>query len=154
MAETPLVTPVDPHTLDSKSPLAKSSPQSKQTLVFVLVIIVGLAVGFFLSRSQSTTSNNSVISGDDIIKTDTEVGSKDTVTFRDSATGTMEAGGLNGEGTHKLIRDGGPSQTVYLISSIVDLGEFVGKKVEVWGETIKAQRVGWLMDVGRVKIVE
>ena len=61
---------------------------------------------------------------------------------------------VNGEGTHKLIRDGGPSQTVYLISSVIDMSEFVGKKVQVWGETIDAQKAGWLMDVGRVKILE
>lgn len=89
-----------------------------------------------------------------MLNTATEVGSTDTKTFRDQATGTLESGGLNGEGTHKLIREGGSSQTMYLISSVVDLETFVGKKVQVWGETIRGQKAAWLMDVGRVKLVE
>jgi len=153
--ESPLVTPVDPKTLATKtaSPAPKPAAGSKFPLIFVFVIILGLIVGYFLSP-KTQISSDSVISGQDMIKTDNEVGSTDTTTFRDNATGSIEAGGLNGEGTHKLIRSGGSSQTVYLISSIVDLDEFVGKTVQVWGETIKAQKVGWLMDVGRVKIVE
>lgn len=155
MPETPIVTPVDPNTLSSKisNPPAVSSG-SKAPLIFAAVVILGSLVGFLLSRRSLPTANGSVVVGEDIVKTDTEVGSTDTATFRDTATGTLEAGGSNGEGTHKLVRGGGPSQTVYLISSIVDLNEFIGKKVEIWGETIRAQRVGWLMDVGRVKIVE
>lgn len=88
------------------------------------------------------------------IVTDKEVGVKDTTTFRDSAQGVIQKGGLNGDGTHQLVREGGPSQTAYLVSSIVDLDQFVGKKVEVWGETFKAQKAAWLMDVGRVRILE
>jgi hypothetical protein len=30
----------------------------------------------------------------------------------------------------------------------------VGKKVQVWGETFKGQKAGWLMDVGRIKALE
>ena len=82
------------------------------------------------------------------------VGSTDEKTFKDTATGILRSGGLNGDGTHKLIREGGPSQTVYLTSSVVDLDQFVGKKVQVWGETNKGQKAAWLMDVGRIKIIE
>lgn len=88
------------------------------------------------------------------INTDKEAGVSDTATFSDTAQGVIQAGGLNGEGTHQLVRDGGPSQTVYLVSSIVDLDQFVGKKVEVRGQTVKAQKAAWLMDVGRVKILD
>jgi hypothetical protein len=31
---------------------------------------------------------------------------------------------------------------------------FVGHKITVWGETFSAQKAGWLMDVGRVQIIE
>ena len=117
------------------------------------MIIAGVVIGYFLS-SRSSPNSNSIVKGDDIIQTKNEVGSTDTKTFRDTAQGVIEAGGLNGEGTHKLIRTGGPSQTVYLVSSIVDLDQYVGKKVDVWGETIRAQKVGWLMDVGRLKMIE
>jgi len=46
----------------------------------------------------------------------------------------IQKGGSDSEGTHQLIRDGGPSQTVYLVSSVVDMDQFVGKKVKVWGQ--------------------
>lgn len=82
------------------------------------------------------------------------IGSADEKTFRDNATGVIEAGGIDGEGSHKLLREGGPSQTAYLTSSVVDLDEFVDHKVEVWGETFAAQQAGWLMDIGRVKVLE
>ncbi len=117
-----------------------------------LVILLGTGVGYLLFRvSPPQVAGTSTPA---MIKTATEVGSTDTKTFRDTAEGTLEEGGINGEGTHKLTRSGGVSQTVYLISSVVDLNEFAGKKVQVWGETIDAQKAGWLMDVGRVKILE
>lgn len=116
----------------------------------VAVILIGVGTGVFFGK-RGDNSNSNV---PEAIRTATEVGVQDTKTFRDSAQGVIEAGGLSGDGTHKLVRDGGPTQTAYLLSSIVDLDEFVGKKVEVWGETIKGQKAGWLMDVGRVKLLE
>jgi hypothetical protein len=83
-----------------------------------------------------------------------KAGVEDAKSFRDSAEGVIEAGGTNGEGTHKLVRDGGPSQTAYLISSVVDLDSYVGKKVKVWGETMGAQKVSWLMDVGKIEVIQ
>jgi hypothetical protein len=117
----------------------------------VVIILVGSLTGYFLSKRNETAAGT--FSGE-MINSESEVGSTDEKTFRDNAKGKLEKGGLNGEGTHKLVRDGGPSQTVYLISSVVDLDEFDGRQVEVWGETIKAQRASWLMDVGRVKLVD
>ena len=137
------------------NPVAPSRPPAKFSWILgVVVIVVGIAAGYFLNRLTSGRAGNSSVKGENMINTATEVGSSDTKTYRDTATGIMEAGGSNGEGTHKLIREGGPSKTAYLVSSVVDLDQFVGKKVEVWGETMKAQKVGWLMDVGRVKILE
>ena len=52
------------------------------------------------------------------------------------------------------MRPGGPSQNVYLTSSVVDLNLFVDHKVQIWGESFAAHKAGWLMDVGRVKILE
>ncbi len=52
-----------------------------------------------------------------------------------------------------MVRPGGDSQNVYLTSSIIDLSRFVKKKVKVWGETHAAQHVGWLMDVGRLEVL-
>lgn len=118
-------------------------------LLVVGIIGAGVLTGFFLSKkvASSTMAPGAVQEGK-------EVGSPDIKTFKDTATGVIEKGGFNGEGTHKLIREGGPSQTAYLTSSIIDLDQFIGKKVQVWGETFKGQKTGWFMDVGRVKILE
>lgn len=74
--------------------------------------------------------------------------------FKDKAEGVIEVNESGGEGTHKLLREGGESKTAYLTSSVLDLDIFVGHKVEVLGETFAAQKVGWLMDVGVVKVLE
>ena len=52
------------------------------------------------------------------------------------------------------MRPGGESQNVYLTSSVVDLDLFVDHKIRIWGETFSAQKAGWLMDVGRVEVIE
>jgi hypothetical protein len=155
MEEKPLVTPINPETLTPQKPKAvvPGVPPKSPVFLFIAIIFAGIITGYFLSKKTGSSSAGTA-SGKDIVNTKTEIGSTDTTTFRDTAQGTLEAGGLNGEGTHKLLRDGGPSKTVYLISSIVDLDAYVGKKIEVWGETLRAQKVGWLMDVGRLKILE
>lgn len=119
----------------------------------ILIIIVGIFTGFILSKYSSKRGASVLSSGGSTVTKGKSVGSSDTKTFPDSADGKLEAGGLSGEGTHKLIRPGGESQTVYLTSSIVDLNQFVGKKVKIWGQTFSAKRAGWLMDVGRVKVL-
>ncbi len=117
-----------------------------------IVIFAGIITGGFLAgRRQELAITRD--GGLKYVETKTEVGSQDTKTFKDMAEGTIEKGGVNGEGSHKLLRPGGPSQTVSLSSSVVDLDQFAGKKVQIWGETNTAMKSGWLMDVGRVKIL-
>ncbi|OGC95927.1 hypothetical protein A3H89_00715 [Candidatus Amesbacteria bacterium RIFCSPLOWO2_02_FULL_48_11] len=149
-------TPVTPP-MPSSTPITPQSvkPPAKPVLIIgaLVIILAGAVTGYFISRSRAAKGPGGSSTGE-MVKSATEVGSTDTQTFRDTATGVLEKGGFNGEGTHKLIREGGPTKTAYLVSSIVDLDEFVGKKVEIWGETMKPQKVGWLMDVGRVKILE
>ncbi len=80
---------------------------------------------------------------------------QDTRTFRDFAEGTIELKPTPKkpteytEGTHLLKRDG--AVPVALTSSVVDLAQYEGKKVKVYGETQKAIKEGWLMDVGKVE---
>ncbi len=75
--------------------------------------------------------------------------------FKDVAVGVLAKNDdKNTEGTHKLLREGGPSQTVYLTSSVLDLDQFVGRKIQIWGETFSSRKVAWLMDVGRVKVLQ
>lgn len=114
------------------------------------VVLVGVLVGWLVTgrgKGSSTVAPGAK-------STEKEAGLADEKTFRDSAEGTLEAGGVNGEGTHHLVRNGGPSQNVYLTSTVIDLESFIGKKVQVWGETISARKAGWLMDVGKVKVIE
>lgn len=118
--------------------------------VYALLAILGIGTGYLLSQKASLPGSTSQKPG--FIKTNTVAGSTDTKTFKDSAVGVVQKGGLDGEGTHQLIRDGGPSQTVYLISSVVDLDEYVGKKVKIFGQTVAAQKAAWLMDVGKVEL--
>lgn len=133
---------------------------SKKTLygIALIVILLGIGSGYGLNlvtRSLTKgTSQSGAIEVSSNLKVGYVVGSEDEKTFKDSAEGVIEKGGLDGEGSHKLLRPGGVSQTVYLTSSVIDLDEFEGHKVKVWGETFAAQKAGWLMDVGRVQVLE
>jgi hypothetical protein len=118
--------------------------------VYGLLILIGIGTGYLLSRGMK--SGGILKQTPTIINTDTVSGSTDVV-FSDSAEGTVEKGGYDGEGSHKLIREGGPSQTAYLVSSVVDLDQYVGKKVKVWGQTMAAKTVAWLMDVGKIELI-
>jgi hypothetical protein len=125
----------------------------KKIIIVVYVVLIGLGVGtgYFLARK---TASSIKAGNQQVISSGNTVGSTDTTTFKDTAEGTIEKGGSNGVGTHKLIRTGGDSQTVYLISSVVDLDQYVGKKVKIWGQTQATQQVAWLMDVGKVETSE
>lgn len=125
----------------------------KIILIVIAIVLVGGLSGYLLSvnfrQSGVATSPGQKSTG----QAKLVVGSTDTKTFPDSAEGNLEANGVNGEGTHRLIRPGGESQTVYLTSSVLDLNQFVGKKVRVWGQTYAAKKAGWLMDVGKVEVL-
>lgn len=135
-----------------KFPISNAAPR-QLVILGIVVVFIGIISGYALSRLGGGVGGGVEVAPGAKIKGN-EIGIEDTKTFRDSATGVLREGGIDGEGTHHLEREGGASQNVYLTSSVVDLGEFVGKKVEVWGETFKGQKAGWFMDVGRLKIVE
>jgi hypothetical protein len=131
-------------------------------ILFVVIIGLGIGTGYLINTRTSSTGSTLIGGNKEIqssvpssgLKVGDVIGNADEKTFKDKSTGVLEEGGVNGEGSHRLLREGGVSQTVYLTSSVVDLDEFVGHKVTVWGETFAAQRAGWLMDVGRVKVEE
>lgn len=129
----------------------------KLFIFLIIAVVLGAMSGYILSNKKGTTGGNTLTSGSidsSSISKGTVVGSSDTKTFKDVASGSLKEGGIDGEGQFHLSRPGGVSQNVYLISSSVDLSKFVGKKIKVWGETEKAQYAGWLMDVGRVEVLE
>ena len=132
----------------------EKKPKLKMTLIFLVLIGAGIFSGYLLSGQQAgPTPVARNVSEEEITKGMT-VGVTDDKTFRDSAEGKLVKGGLDGEGSHHLERPGGESQYVYLTSSIVDLDKFVDRKIKVWGETFAAQKVGWLMDVGKLQVLD
>lgn len=134
-----------------------SSIFTKNLFIFLIIaVVLGGMSGYILSNKKGGGGNTQTFGSVNLSKISkgTVVGSNDTKTFKDTATGALKNGGINGEGQFHLVRPGGDSQNVYLTSSSVDLSAFVGKKIKVWGETQKAQYAGWLMDVGRVEVIE
>ena len=117
----------------------------------ILVVIAGVGTGWLLSGRSLGGAAPSVPGAETGPK---EAGLADEATFKDTAEGVLEEGGVDGEWTHHLVRTGGDSQNVYLTSTVIDLQSFAGKKVQVWGQTITAREAGWLMDVGKIKVVE
>jgi len=122
--------------------------------VFVLMIGLGILTGYMISGKKPSTTSSSTASAGPTASGKNVFGSADSKTFTDSATGTVEKDGIGGEGTHKLIRDGGPSQTACLVSSVLDLDQFVGKKVKVTSKTMDAKKCPWFMDVGRIEVLQ
>lgn len=147
-----------------KGPLLKSFDEGdkkpfltiKLIVTLIVVAVLGIGTGYFLSQRSPTISGLKV-PGKNILSSapkGTIVGSDDTKTFKDIVEGKLEEGGIEGEGQFHLVRPGGESQNVYLTSSIVDLSEYLGKEVKVWGQTQKAEYAGWLMDVGRLEVLK
>jgi len=132
----------------------------------LIALVLGVGTGYLLftqagsvlpaktsstKTEQTTGANQAEVAKVTVGKV---YGSTDSTTFNNSAEGVLLVGGVNGEGSFHIVREGGESQNVYLTSSVVDLNMFVNHKVVVKGETFKAQRAGWLMDVGQVKVLE
>lgn len=127
-------------------------------VLFIILLFLGVGTGFLVSQVVGSGGTVKMIGKDGKIVSTTAqkgqiYGSKDEKTFKDSAEGTLKAGGIEGEGAFHLERPGGESQNVYLTSSVIDLSQFVGRKVKVWGETNAAQSAGWLMDAGRLQML-
>ncbi len=133
----------------------KSSSPSKLVVVLLVVALLGVGTGFGLSKFSEKTGTSILPSAlnPNAPQKGKTYGTGDTKTFKDTAEGVLKEGGIEGEGQYHLERPGGESQNVYMTSSLVDLSEFVGKKVKVWGETQKAEKAGWLMDVGKVEVL-
>ncbi len=147
--------------------IASSTAMSKQNtyptkaftklVFFSIAIVLGIGTGYLVNKTMpNTTSNGSTAASinSSSLKVGDVIGINDKKAFPDSVEGVLDKGGMDGEGSHHLVRPGGLSQTVYLTSSVIDLDALVGHRIKVDGETLKAQKAGWLMDVGRVQILE
>ena len=140
--------------------MSSKPPVAMVGVMLFLAVSAGIATGYggykLKAKGGSSTDAGATpmqqVAGDSV-KAGQVFGVQDEKTFKDSAEGYLEEGGVNGEGSHHLLRAGGASQTVVLTSSVTDLSKFVGMQVKVGGETFKAQKAGWLMDVGRVQVI-
>lgn len=121
--------------------------------ILIASIILGGVTGYLLSQGTGkATSNGATASNGKPPKS----AQQDTRTFRDFASGMIQKrpvpkdSGEYVEGTHLLVREN--AAQVALTSSVVDLSQYEGKKVKVFGESQKAIKEGWLMDVGKVEV--
>lgn len=142
--------------LIKEPPKEGRGPILKTALIVLAILIAGMGTGYVLSSSlgKSKTLKSTEAIGKEGLKVGDVFGNPDVKTFRDEVEGVLARGGIDGEGSHHLSRPGGESQNVYLTSSVVDLEQFVNHRVKLWGETFAAQQAGWLMDVGRVEVLE
>ena len=136
----------------SPSPLKKNMILGA---ISITVVLLGIGSGYLFSGVRKTSgSPTGNASGKSVVATENEAGIKDESKFSTTTDGVLEEGGIGGEGTYHLVRGNGPSQYAYLTSSVIDLGVFTGKKVQIWGETVSGKKAGWLIDVGKIKVVE
>lgn len=160
MEELKLETPVPAST--SASILRRVPTQHLRKLsrglplvIIAIIVLFGVLTGIVISsRSKNTqiASQKAAIAEESLSGEQKQSFNQ---TFRDSAEGTIEKNDeldKYAQGTHKLVRPGGEDQTAFLTSSVLDLDQFVGKKVKVFGETFGSSQVGWLMDVGKVEV--
>ena len=141
------------NTLTQKFSFGGSSARKIYALILVMAVFSGSATGYILasSKSGSGASTPGQQSQGPVTKANL-----DNKTFKDFAEGTIQKkpepkkGQDYSEGTHMLVRQS--AVPVALTSSVVDLSQYEGKKVKVFGETQKALKEGWLMDVGKVEV--
>lgn len=134
-------------------PLQNFPPPSLNRIflgILATSVVLGVVAGYFLVSPNKPVNNNNGSSQPP------KTAGQDKRTFRDFAEGTIQkrpapkSGEEYMEGTHLLVRDG--AVPVALTSSVVDLNQYEGKKVKVFGETQKAIKEGWLMDVGKIEV--
>lgn len=156
---TPDPMPTTPAHESLLKPMAPSKkPQMNQKLMLgiiaVVVVMLGVGTGRILASTTSGGSGTPA-TAPDTKQSDSEAGISNVNDDEyDSAQGILKEGGIDGEGTHHVEREGGPTKTVYVASSVLNLQDFVDKKIEVWGQTISGKKAGWLMDVVKIKEID
>ena len=137
----------------TKDFIFESNPKKLLLTIAIISVVLGVITGYILS----TKGEGGMVTGG-LSTAPAKNAQSDTRTFKDFAEGIVRARPEPSdpseyvEGTHFLERQG--SVPVALTSSVVDLSKYEGKKVKVFGETQKALKEGWLMDVGKVEEVK
>jgi hypothetical protein len=137
--------------------VTKSSGNLPIIIGSLLVVLLGVGTGWLLSGSRASTGSGAKVVSEDAsggkgVDDGSEIGEETEEAIE--AEGMLLEGGLDGEGTYRLERDGGPARTVCLTSTVLDLSSFRDKKVMVWGETMSSVQCPWLMDVVKIKEIE
>jgi hypothetical protein len=137
----------------------KATPPVLKVILALVIVLAGIGTGYalnqFTAKARPAGSNAAVLpQSTQEVKIGAIFGEKDSNSFPDNAEGVLVKGGIQGEGSHHLMRQGGAARNVYMTSSVLDLSLFENAKVKVWGETFTSQHAGWLMDVGRVEVEE
>lgn len=135
----------------TKPILSVENPMRLILGVVIAALVLGTLTGYIMSTKNSSLKSSALLVGTP------KTAQQDTRTFKDFAEGVIKVkplptSGEYTEGTHMLVRDSGVP--VALTSSVVDLSQYEGKKVKVFGETQKALKEGWLMDVGKVEEIK
>jgi len=146
--------------MEQEPPVQRFHLSSNFNKVFGLVVAVGLVLGLGTGYVLASKNNGGgIVSPVDLTNSQPKSAAQDNRTFRDFAEGKItkkpapkNPNDYSAEGTHLLIREKGVP--VALTSSVVDLAEYEGKTVKVFGETQKAIKEGWLMDIGKVEVLQ
>lgn len=129
---------------------------SKPIKLLIGIVAVSVILGTITGYNLSGKGKPSGLSSAGLTIGAPKTAGQDNRTFKDFAEGTLRVRPEPSdpseyvEGTHFLERPG--AVPVALTSSVVDLSLYEGKKVKVFGETQKALKEGWLMDVGKVEV--
>ena len=129
-----------------KNFISSNNPKKMLLTVAIASIILGTLTGYIISNKKTGG-----MVGGGVLAPTAKNAQTDNRTFKDFAEGVIKAKPAPA-GTHTLVRDG--ALPVSLTSSVVDLSQYEGKKVKVYGETQKALKEGWLMDIGKVEEVK
>lgn len=132
------------------NPLLNSIKQYWQIILISFVVVIAGVGSAWVIGSKIFGTKPAAAPGAKV--TSTEAGALDPKVKYDNAVGVLKEGGIGEEGTHHLETEGGPSHWVYLTSSVIDLQSFVGKKVEIWGQTLASKKAGWMMDVAKIQV--
>lgn len=148
-SEKPLI-----HTLDGQ-PMKHHKLAANLPLAILAVAIVfsGVVTGYVLAQGKNSKTVVDVTGGGTTSEGFPRVVGVASENCKGTAEGDLVEGGTeSGVGSHHLERPGGISQNVYLVSSVVALEDYKGKKVLITGETFDAD-AGWFMDVCKLEVL-
>ena len=144
------------HNLDGK-PMKKQTKLTASLPLIILALAIvfsGGVTGYVLAQNKGTKTAVNVTGGGTTAEGLPKVVGVVSANCKDTGEGDLkESGTEDGVGSHHLERPGGISQNIYLVSSVVTLDEYVGKKVRVTGETFASEKAGWFMDVCKLEVL-